>query len=156
MKLCKAAASMPALSSACKTGLSGLKQIDRKRIDVDATSRVSGSIDLDAALCDEMPNDPRWDYVVGYRHEGSIADYLYWIEVHPATSGEVKSVLSKLSWLKMWLEGTGEPLNGFGRQFVWIASGEVRLSPSSPERKRLAQNGILFPGRILKIPHKRK
>jgi hypothetical protein len=28
---------------------------------------------------------------------------VYWLEIHPASDGEVKVVLAKLEWLKNWL-----------------------------------------------------
>ena len=46
--------------------------------------------------------EPVWDYVVGVVDKDA-SERAIWVEVHPATAGEIGSVLKKLAWLKGWL-----------------------------------------------------
>jgi hypothetical protein len=75
-----------------RPGLRALKAAHRRLISRD-NSRLTGSIDLDAALINEQPNAPRWDYGIGYQHGGD--EYAVWVEVHGAQTSKVREVLNK-------------------------------------------------------------
>jgi hypothetical protein len=115
---------------------------------VNRTRRITGSVDLDTALRNAFPQAARWDYGIGYSSE---EEKVFWIEVHPASSLHVNEVISKLQWLKQWLLTQATNLDNLPRQFIWIASGNVSLQPGSPQRKRLALNGLLFAGETFSI-----
>jgi hypothetical protein len=132
------------LSSAYQRGLQALKHSDKSRITCANSRNCTGSVDLESALSDSCPNQPIWDYGIGYRTNG-LSEMVYWVEVHPASSRNVKDVLNKLAWLINWLR-SAPMLNRLPKRFVWIASGKVALPPHSPQRKRVAQAGIDFPG----------
>lgn len=105
--------------------------------------RLSGSLDLDAALAKEMPNEPRWDYAIGLTENTS--DYIEWVEIHPAAStSEVNTVLKKYLWLKNWLNNSAPSLKEISRKYVWVPTGRVVFSQGSPQRKRLASKGLAF------------
>ncbi len=139
------------LADAYRPGLQALKNVDRSRIECRNTRNLTGSVDLDKALLDSHPNDPRWDYGVGIRKSAS-ADCVMWIEVHPASSSHIQDVLDKLAWLKSWLASSAPLLeklpaeNGGARKYVWVASGSVHLPPNSPQRKKLAAKGLHLAG----------
>lgn len=106
---------------------------------------------MDSALAAVLPHAPRWDYGVGYRPSGNREDVMHWVEVHPATDGEVQAVVDKLEWLKKWLGRNTDTLAAMESRYVWVSSGSTRLSPASPGRKRLAQRGCVHVGKVYVI-----
>ncbi len=138
------------LAEAYESGLQALKSIDRRRIQCQNPRDLTGSVDLDGALRDSHPNDPRWDYGIGVR-ETRGSDRVIWIEVHPASSSHIQDVLSKFRWLRQWLTSSASWLNRLSAEYVWIASGSVRLPKNSPQRKKLAAQGIRFEGNRLQV-----
>lgn len=135
----------PALASALKDGLQALQQIDRGRIECKNPHTLAGSVNVDAALQDSLPETSRWDYGIGV-HLHKDDDRVIWVEVHPASSHHINDILSKLQWLKSWLKTDSPQLNAMPREFVWIASGAVAIQPGSPQRKKLAEYGLVFAG----------
>jgi hypothetical protein len=133
------------LDQAHRPGLGALRRTDRHRIHCPEPRNLTGSVDLDSALSDSHPNDPRWDYGIALRVDRK-SELVFWVEVHPASSSHIQQVLSKLSWIRDWLRSSAPLLNAFPRQFVWIASGRVAIPANSPQRKRLANAGIRFAG----------
>jgi len=102
-------------------------------------------VNVDAALKEALPNSPRWDYGIGV-HIDKNNDRAIWIEVHPASSHHVNDMLSKLQWLQSWLKTDASQFDTMPREFVWIASGAAAIQPGSPQRKKLAQCGLVFAG----------
>ncbi len=139
--------STPGLESAYREGLKALGT-KAKYVRVVDTRRLSGSVDLDAALRIKYPHSPRWDYVVAIEKQG--ATQLCMIEIHDANShGAVRSIVNKRDWLVSWLETDGEVLLKYRRELVWIASGPSSFHRGSPQAKRLAQKGVKFVGHRL-------
>lgn len=134
-----------------RPGLQALREADRNRIECSETRRLAGSVDLDAALRPSHPNDPVWDYGIGW-NENADADSVIWLEVHPANAGHVDEVLSKLEWLRTWLSETAPLCRRMPGMFVWVASGAVALPQNSPQRKKIAARGLHFAGQRLKLP----
>lgn len=148
MSFPEAAHACPHLRGKCKPGLQALPPRDRQRIDCPRPRCLTASLNLDEALEQSLPNDPRWDYGIGFRtHE---AHCVCWIEVHPATQSE--AVIKKIDWLKHWLKQNAAALDALPATFVWLASGAVRVTPASPALKRLAARGVMFRGRQARIP----
>lgn len=148
-------ATPPPTCNAYLPGLQALAANHRHRVSCPNTRSLTGSIDLDAALAAREPNASRWDYGIGYRH--GQREHAVWVEIHGAQTNKVGDVLKKLRWLKDWLEGPGEPLLGLTNDrgplpaFVWIASGQIRLPPTSRHARQAAQAGI-FPRKLLRLP----
>ena len=64
----KAVKASPSIASSSRKGIQALKSEHRKGLkngDV-----ATGSIDLDAALANTLPNDHRWDYGIGLPGKG--------------------------------------------------------------------------------------
>lgn len=139
-----------ALNGAYHPGLRALRSVDRERITCARPHDLTGSVNLDAALADVLPNSPRWDYGVGVSKRQR-SESVVWIEVHPASSRHVQDVLRKLSWLKQWLAGSAPLLNQMPAKFVWVASGRVALPANTPQRRRLSASGIHFAGRRFEL-----
>jgi hypothetical protein len=129
-------------------GLQALKATDRARIDCANTAKLSGSVDVDAAIQPSQQDAHRWDYAIGYRRK---TEAIYWVEVHPASLGDVARVRDKFLWLRAWLAGDGNRLEAFDAEFVWISSGKTTFTQASPAIRKLAQEGVRTVGRSLKI-----
>ena len=130
-------------------GLQALDEGDRGKIRYDNPRNLTGSVNLDKALENLHPNDPRWDYGIGYRVINN--EYAVWVEVHPASSQHVEEVLRKLNWLKNWLGCHGTALLRLPSAYFWLSTGTVALSPHSPQRRRLSQAGLRGPQSILNL-----
>jgi hypothetical protein len=109
-----------------------------------------GSVDLDEAMRLAFPNDPRWDYAIGISQRPD-SDRVVWLEVHPASSLHVDEVLNKLRWLKGWRAKDAPELRRLPAHFCWVATGTVSFRRGSREEKRIAQEGIRFPGKALNL-----
>lgn len=119
-----------------------------------ATTRFTGSVDMDAAFEKAEGRANRWDYGLGVRATGQ-PECAVWVEPHSAAStGDVKTMLAKLDWLQAKL---GQPdfkqlkaltdacvLQG-RRPYHWLASANVAIRPGSPEANMLARRGMDLP-----------
>lgn len=153
MRFQQAVAAVPSLRDGYRPGLQAVKAEYRDRFDCTDTRRLAGSIDLDSTLERSLPNEPRWDYGVGFSRVAS-TDAVYWVEVHPATASEVTSVLSKLAWLRDWLRHNAPRLlemTAAENGYVWIASKDIGFRPGSRQAKRLEAHGMRFPCRRLRL-----
>jgi hypothetical protein len=148
----KAVSDTPDLGKhAYHAGLKALTAAHRKRIQ-QGEARILGSINLDGALCQRYPNEPRWDYGIGIQ-KGS-KPFAIWVEVHPASTSNVSEVLLKLRWLKGWLSGQATQLHALTppqRAYHWIATDGVHITPNSPEARQLAQAGLTMPRKVLRL-----
>jgi hypothetical protein len=135
------------LRDAFQAGIQALSAIDRDKLSFTNTRKISGSLNLDAAVTELYPNAPRWDYGIGIKKtEGN--DKAIWVEVHPADANQVQKMIDKLSWLKNWLNNRARDLMAITENdvpYVWVASGHVSFQKTSPQAKKLALAGITFP-----------
>ncbi|HKI19271.1 MAG TPA: hypothetical protein VKA15_15400 [Isosphaeraceae bacterium] len=150
MKFKDAVVETKGLTHAYPPGLRSLREVDRKRIKCKNPRSLRGSVDLDEALKDANPDDPRWDYGIGVEVNGG-TDRAIWIEIHPASHHHINEVLKKHRWLKGWLTSSAPLLNQMDAEFVWIASGKVSIPPNSPLRRKIDAQGIRFAGQWLRL-----
>lgn len=94
--------------TAFQPGLQALGN-NSSRVHCADTRRLTGSVALDDLLKAKYPNDPLWDYGIGLRKGKREA--AVWIEVHPASTSEVTTVLNKLQWLRNWLKNQAPTLD---------------------------------------------
>ncbi len=127
-----------------RPGLQALRA-DSSKIKASQTNLLEGSVNIDDCVKEKYPNDSRWDYVLGYKER------VYYVEVHPASTSEVRSVLAKLDWLEKWIRGTA--LNNLVHKstYHWIASGSIRITRNSKYSRLLAQSKISQPSRTLDL-----
>jgi len=119
-----------------------------KRVKCNDTSNIGGSVHLDECVKEIYPDSARWDYIVSHQNQN------FFIEVHPATTGEVKVVINKVRWLKKWLKVKAVALNNNkarNQPFRWVSSGKVAIAKKSKYARQLAQNGISEPQRITRL-----
>jgi hypothetical protein len=100
---------------------------------------------LDDGLKAKYPNDPRWDYAIGLK-KGK-PEVAVWIEVHPASTSEVATVLKKLQWLKKWLKNQAPKLATLtaAQSYYWAATSGVHIRPGSPQARQLQLAGLALP-----------
>lgn len=144
--------------NALRSGKRALKGGHRSCVEASDASRFAGSIDLDNSVgsMKEHRNSPRWDYGIGFR-EANGREAAVWIEVHPASTSDVDQVLTKLNWLKQWLQEEALELwrmswrsNKRQRAFYWIAtSSKVAIPKNSRYARQLYQAGLDLPRRTI-------
>jgi hypothetical protein len=141
----------PSVQSHYRAGLEALPDGDAARIRCGAPRRLTGSINLDAALRQQQPNAPRWDFGIGYRRKGT--EVGIWVEVHPASSTSIATMLAKLAWLKGWLKAQAPYLWKLTQgDYHWISTdARIAITPNSRQAKRLAAVGLRGPARVLRL-----
>ena len=147
------------VNGAWRAGLWALEARDRQKVSCNDPRLLTGSVYLDEALMaqPEHARANRWDYGLGYKPTSLAGEWAVWVEVHPATTREVSTVLKKLQWLKDWLNGEAGALRDLtdrtpeARRFVWIASNGVNIRSNTPQARRLRQKN-LWPRSNLSLP----
>jgi hypothetical protein len=144
----------PKLTGKWKAGLGALRKQDKDSVKPEdsSTNRLLGSVDIDTAWVQHDPQGNRWDFAIGYKHDNRKDEFIYWLEVHTGSDGEITTVLRKLEWLKKWLRGEGKELAKFDRLFIWAASGATSFTKGSQQVKALASKGLIYTGSVFKIP----
>lgn len=140
-KLLTAAEDTPDAQGAFRTGLQAVKGQYRAKFQDPQPRLFTGSIDIDAATKEKYPNDNRWDYAIEYNNE------TFFVEIHPASTSEVVTVLSKLSWLKQWLKNEAPKIYALRAtskpHFHWVSTNRCDILKTSRQYKALAQKGII-------------
>ncbi len=113
---------------------------------------MSGSINLEEALNDnpDRASDRKWDYGIGFVKCSGGA--VCWVEVHPASSGEVTVYIEKVAALKSFLN---EPPSALLKELTLRAEAEARYQWVSTigdhlttrDLRRLNQSGLARPVR---------
>lgn len=119
-----------------------------------ASTRFTGSVDIDAAFKQTEGRANRWDFGLGVHAPGK-KEFAVWVEPHSASSlGEVKTVLAKLDWLQAKLNQPAfAPLKALTdacreqghKPFHWMATAHVGIRPGSREANMLALRGMSPP-----------
>jgi hypothetical protein len=144
----------PNLNGKWKAGLGALRAEDRPHVKPEdtSTSRLRGSVYIDAALLAQDPNGNRWDYAIGYQHANRSDEFIYWVETHTGSDSQISVMLKKLEWLKTWLKGGGRELAKLDKSYVWAPSGATSFTKGSTQVKILATKGLHYAGSVFKIP----
>ena len=127
------------ICSCFKSGLNALARQDKIKIRCEDTTKINGSVNIDKCLINQYQHEARWDYAIGY------GDRCYFVEIHPAATSDVATMLNKLNWLKKWLKNQSSPLQFNHAGFHWVASGKVKITPNSPQARKLSSSGINGP-----------
>lgn len=121
-----------------KAGLSALGT-DSVKIRASDTRLLNGSVHIDAHTAKIYAKDNRWDYAFSYKEE------VYFVEVHPADTRDVDTVLKKLRWLKDWLNQHAPKINRLKKAqpaYYWIQTGGCAILKGSSQYRRIAQSGL--------------
>lgn len=147
MRFKEAVEKTPSIEACYETGLRALGA-NSGRVIPENTRALEGSVYLDGCVSRIYPNSPRWDYIIGYNQQA------YFVEVHPANTGNVAEMLNKLRWLKSWLQEHGAEINAMkasDKPFRWVATGGIAILKDSSQARKLAQSGLTFPEKITRI-----
>lgn len=129
----------PDVATGFQVGLTALGVYSSK-VSVSVTKDLQGSIDIDTLTTAKYPNSNRWDYAFSYKGE------VFFIEVHSATSSEVRTVLRKLQWLKDWLQSKAPEINKMSAKktapFYWIQSKGFAIPKTSPQYRAAESAGL--------------
>lgn len=145
MSFVDAVRSASEIAECLRDGLQALGSNSRK-IEVNSTRDLTGSVDIDSCVATSYPNDHRWDYVFGYK------DRIYYVEVHSGTTGQVRVVIAKLNWLKQWRRRSATSLDAsqHSSSYHWVSSGKTAITKNSKYSRMLVQHGISGPNSMLK------
>ena len=127
-------------------GKQAVKGADRSKIVAADKNKLQGSLDIDSQVKAAYPNEPRWDYALSYD------DRIYFFEVHPAETSEVDKVISKVKWLKQWLEDRASAINKLPKAehpYTWVQSGRYAILPTSREKMKLSVAGIATANKLV-------
>lgn len=127
------------ISTAYKAGLQALKSCDKQKISASDSYKLNGSVDIDSAVKDSYPEENRWDYAIGYDNK------VCFVEVHPASTTEVETMLKKLSWLKQWLKNKAPKLSSMEKTqepYIWLSTKSTHILQNSRYSKKLSKFGI--------------
>ena len=131
------------------TGLQALRKADRYKIVVSDTRKLTGSVDIDSSTKDKYPEANRWDYAIEYGGE------TFFVEVHPGSTGEVKTVIAKLDWLKQWLKNAAPAIDALKSKnksaYHWVYTKDSAILPNSKYAKMLSINGLGLPKKQLTL-----
>jgi len=123
-------------------GLGAVHGNERQKIVVPDTRCILGSLDIDASTLTKYPQENRWDYAIEYNQE------VFFIEIHPASTSDVSTVLAKLDWLKGWLKNKAPNISALKpkdkQPYHWVYTNKNAILPGSKYAKQLAQKN-LFP-----------
>lgn len=147
-----AARATPSLARHVRAGLQALRPVDAAKVSAKRTLGFTGSVDVDGALAEMLPNDARWDYAIGYASTAS-GEHILWVEVHPADAGgNAREIEAKHAWLVRWLKSEAPAMNYAPRRFIWIASGKSSYTANDPKLRALRNRGVEFVGSRLRLP----
>ena len=127
------------VSAAYEPGLRALRRAEVGKVVASDGSRLDGSLNIDDAVAQLYPNENRWDYAIGYGQK------VYFVEIHPAYTGEVPKMIAKLNWLKLWLKAKAPKIDALPKSapaYHWVQSGKSAILPHSREAKLLAKYGL--------------
>jgi len=137
----KAVAQTPDVSGHFMSGIQAVKREYHSKIHVSNSRNLTGSVDVDNATQSFYPNANRWDYAIEY------SDKTYFVEFHPASTGNVSEMTEKLSWLNWWLKEKAPLINVLkpmkGNAYNWIATGSIKILNGSRQYRQLAALGLL-------------
>ncbi len=135
-----AVASTPDVSGHYCDGLKALRGGDKDKISVGDTTLIGGSLDIDRSTLDLYPDSHRWDYAIEYNDE------TYFIEIHPASTSEVSTMICKLDWLKSWLKNHASNIDRIKAKsgtFNWVYTNRFDILPTSRQYRQAAMKGLI-------------
>lgn len=131
-----------------RSGLEALEKPHRRQISPELANQFGDSLDLDKALQGVHPEEPRWDYLLGY----TVNQRVIAVETHSAKEDQISKVIAKrvaaLRQLRPHLKQACRI-----EAWIWVASGVVDFADTEIARRRLDQAGISFVGKVLLLKH---
>ena len=138
----------PELTNCYQPGLRAMKGYSLK-VKPENPRKLDGSVFIEECLKTAYRDAPLWDYMASYDSK------VYFIEVHPASSGNVNEVIKKLDWLKNWLKNKATgflEMKANRRPYRWVTTNGVHITKGSRQAKKIANSGISFPEKVTRLP----
>ncbi len=130
----------------CLPGLQAIEERYHKRLEVQDTRQILGSVDIDNRYKSQEPHRPRWDYVIGYH--SSPVPRAYFVEFHSATIEETRA---KWEWLMEKLRsGPFLDSDRWNSSYHWVVAGKGEIPFTRLEVTRKLP-GVHFEGRFLRL-----
>jgi hypothetical protein len=126
-------------------GLQAIKHANRSKVSAADTKKLQGSLDIDTQTKSLYPNDTRWDYALSYE------DKIYYVEIHPAETTEIDTVVNKIKWLKNWLKTKATEINKLPKAehpYTWVQSGRYAILPTAKNMMKLSITGIVTTNKL--------
>jgi hypothetical protein len=115
---------------------------ERNKVELTDPQRCGGSLFIDKCLLDQnkYPEANRWDYAIDYNGE------VFFVEFHSANSRQVEKVISKLEWLKDWLNTNAPEINKLKSitkfPYYWVQSSDFQIPLHSSQYRRIVQKKL--------------
>jgi hypothetical protein len=135
------------LAGCARGGLDAL-EAEHSRL-IEGGASVASTVPLDRCRQPQEPDARRWDYVLALR-EGSRG---LAVEVHHAAASKVEVLIAKRAWAVELLRRECPALHV--EAWCWVASpetGAILFTRHHPLARKLAEAGITFPVRRLRLP----
>jgi len=129
-----------------ETGLHALASVDTKLIAEVERAKFADSLDLDEASKGDLPDSPRWDYLLSLPEEAQIIG----LEPHTARDAEISVVIAKKEIARTYLRSHFLEGRHVAR-WIWVSHGTVGFSRMEVAQRRLAQRGIEFTRRLTRV-----
>lgn len=139
-------AAVKATSDIENSYMPGLKALGGNSNKISLGGTCDGSVDIDSSVAAKYPHSNRWDYCLSYKEQ------VFFVEVHPASTSDVDTVLKKLDWLKNWLRTDApeiDKLRASEQPWVWIMTKAYSILPGSKQAKRMAMSGVKLTSRLV-------
>ncbi len=130
----------PDIAAGYRNGLGALGKNSAKII-VPDSRLLGGSVDIDNCTKNIYPDSSRWDYAIDYNKE------VFFIEVHPAQTCEIRTMINKLRWLQVWLKENAVEIDklktGKVSPFFWLQTNGCAIPKSSPQYRAAIAAGLI-------------
>ncbi|MCK9205090.1 MAG: hypothetical protein M0P58_11750 [Bacteroidales bacterium] len=130
----------PEVKSCYQQGKQAILDKEQNKVDLEDPGKCGGSLFIDQCLLNQnlYCQNNRWDYAIDYNGEA------YFVEVHSAITGEVRTVLQKLEWLKSWLLNNAPELNSLKAKapYYWVQSNGYHILRNSSQERIVIQKGL--------------
>ena len=130
------------IAECLKNGLQAFERQNRKKIKVNSSRDLKGSVYIDKCLERRYPNEHRWDYVFGYK------DRIYYVEVHQGRASEIENVIAKLDWLRQWRKQAATSLEDLKDRstYHWISTGKIESAFAKNNVSLVKRDFVLLVG----------
>ena len=94
---------------------------------------------MDKCLLHYYPTANRWDYLL--LNNSDIEGYF--VEIHPASTSEVTTMIAKKQWLKKEIiKQYYNTIDNKKYKIVWIATKGIHITKNSSQMRQLNQHGL--------------
>ena len=109
---------------------------------------VSQSCDIDKQFEKAEPNEHRWDYVIERKPANGDSRTAAGVEVHGASTGEVKVIVAKKQWAEQKVADEESDL--LMTKWWWVPTAGVSFTKTTKYARMLAKHGIEFPSKAIR------